>query len=176
MAFEFKIASINDIILIKTKRSTDNRGLFIKGYELEQFKKFIHEGFEEDYVSQSKKNVLRGLHYQIEPKAQGKLITVLTGRILDVALDLRSNSPRLYKYSINELSSREWDSIWIPKGFAHGFLSLEEGSTVLSRCTTEFDANSERGIRWNDPLVNIQWPISDPILSDKDRGWKLLKM
>ena len=176
MAFEFKIASINDIILIKTKRSTDNRGLFIKGYELEQFKKFIHKGFEEDYVSQSKKNVLRGLHYQIEPKAQGKLITVLTGRILDVALDLRSNSPRLYKYSINELSSREWDSIWIPKGFAHGFLSLEEGSTVLSRCTTEFDANSERGIRWNDPLVNIQWPISDPILSDKDKGWKLLKM
>lgn len=176
MEFSSKRTNIDDIIIIKTKRLEDNRGLFIKGFEKEPFSYFLSEPFAEDYVSQSKKNALRGLHYQIEPKAQGKLITVLAGRILDVALDLRNNSPSLFKFSINELSSQEWDSIWIPKGFAHGFLSLEEGSTVLSRCTTEFDANSERGIRWNDPLVNIPWPISDPILSDKDRRWKLLEM
>ena len=81
--------------------------------------------FEEDYVSQSKKNVLRGLHYQIEPKAQGKLITVIAGRIIDVALDIRTGSETFGKYSMNELKAEEWDSIWIPPGFAHGFLSLD---------------------------------------------------
>ena len=92
------------------------------------------------------------MHYQKEPKAQGKLITVLSGRIMDVALDLRNDSKTLYKYSMNELSSRGWDSIWIPKGFAHGFLSMEDDSTVLNRCTDEFDSSLERGIRWNDPF------------------------
>ena len=173
MPFEFKIASINDIILIKTKRSTDNRGLFIKGYEMVQFKKFIHKRFEEDYVSQSKKNVLRGLHYQIEPKAQGKLITVIAGRIIDVALDIRTGSETFGKYSMNELKAEEWDSIWIPPGFAHGFLSLDDNSTVLNRTTECFDPNLERGIRWNDPYFAIKWPLFNPILSPKDGLWKL---
>lgn len=176
MQFEFKRASIADVILIKSKRSEDNRGFFIKGFEREPFFHFLIEPFVEDYVSESRKNVLRGLHYQIEPKAQGKLITVLTGRILDVALDLRNDSKTLYKYSMNELSYRGWDSVWIPWGFAHGFLSLEDHSIVLNRCTAEFEPSLERGIRWNDPSVNIQWPISDPILSDKDGKWKLLEI
>lgn len=171
MQFEFKRAFISDIILIKSKRSEDNRGFFLKGFEKEPFSSFVIEPFVEDYVSESRKNVLRGLHYQADPKAQGKLITVLTGRILDVALDLRNNSKTLYKYSMNELYPGGWDSIWIPQGFAHGFLSLEDNSKVLNRCTNEFDASLERGIKWNDPSVNINWPISDPILSDKDEGW-----
>ena len=173
MPFEFKIAGINDIILIKTKRSIDNRGLFIKGYEREQFEGFIHKSFDEDYVSQSKKNVLRGLHYQIAPKAQGKLITVIAGRIIDVALDIRTDSMTFGKYSMNELKAEEWDSVWIPPGFAHGFLSLDEGSTVLNRSTEGFDPDLEKGIRWNDPYFAIKWPIDNPILSPKDSSWKL---
>lgn len=176
MQFTFKKADKDGVILIKTKRSKDNRGTFIKGFESEPFSPFLLEPFVEDYVSESKRNVLRGLHYQIEPKAQGKLITVVTGRILDVAVDIRRDSKTFFRYSLNELSSRGWDSVWIPKGFAHGFLSLEDNSTVLNRCTSEYDANLERGIRWNDPLVNIPWPISNPILSDKDRRWGNMEM
>jgi dTDP-4-dehydrorhamnose 3,5-epimerase len=173
MQFEFKQADIAGVILIKTKRSEDNRGTFIKGFEKETFSPFLLEPFVEDYVSESRKNVLRGLHYQIEPRAQGKLITVLIGRILDIAIDLRKASKTLYKYSMNELSIRGWDSVWIPKGFAHGFLSLEDDSTVLNRCTGEFDQSLERGIRWNDPFFKIDWPVNNPILSEKDQLWKL---
>ena len=173
MQFEFKQADIDGVILIRTKRLEDIRGTFIKGFEKEPFSPFLLEPFVEDYVSVSRKNVLRGLHYQIEPKAQGKLITVLIGRILDVALDLRKNSKTLYKYSMNELSTQGWDSVCIPKGFAHGFLSLEDGSTVLNRCTGEFDPNLERGVRWNDPFFKINWLIENPVLSEKDKLWKL---
>ena len=176
MHFKFKQTNMDDIILIKTKRSEDHRGVFIKGFEKESFSFFLKEPFVEDYISQSKRNVLRGLHYQIEPKAQGKLITVLTGRILDVVVDIRKDSKTFTRYSMNELSPTGWDSVWIPQGFAHGFLSLENNSTVLNRCTREFNAELEKGIRWNDPSVNIQWPISGPILSDKDRRWNLLEM
>jgi dTDP-4-dehydrorhamnose 3,5-epimerase len=173
MQFKFEQADIDGVILIKSKRLEDNRGAFIKGFESEPFSPFLLEPFVEDYVSESKKNVLRGLHYQIEPKSQGKLITVLSGRILDVALDLRYNSKTLYKYSMNELTTRGQDSVWIPKGFAHGFLSLEDNSLVLNRCTGEFDPSMERGIRWNDPFFKIEWPIDCPVLSEKDRQWKL---
>ena len=173
MQFEFKRASIANVILIKSKRSEDNRGFFIKGFEREPFLHFLREPFVEDYVSESRKNVLRGLHYQIEPKAQGKLITIISGKILDVALDLRNNSKTLYKYSMNELSTLGWDSVWIPRGFAHGFLSLEDDSTVLNRCTADFDPNLERGVRWNDPFFKINWPLDSPVLSEKDQLWKL---
>ena len=171
MPFEFKKADIDDIILIKTKRSVDDRGYFIKGFEMEPFSSFLRDPFVEDYVSQSKKDVLRGLHYQIEPKAQGKYITVLTGRILDVALDIRKNSKTFRKFSMNELSPLSWDSVWIPKGFAHGFLSMEDNTVVLNRCTGEFDPNFERGIRWDDPFFKINWPLDDPIISEKDSNW-----
>ena len=127
----------------------------------------------EDYVSQSKKNVLRGLHYQIEPKAQGKYITVLTGKILDVAIDINKKSKTYQKFSMNELSPLGWDSVWIPKGFAHGFLSMDDNTIVLNRCTDEFDPNLERGIKWNDPFFEIDWPLGDPIISEKDSSWRL---
>ena len=173
MPFEFKKADIDDIVLIKTKRSVDDRGYFIKGFEMEPFSSFLRDPFVEDYVSQSKQDVLRGLHYQIEPKAQGKYITVLTGRILDVALDIRKNSKTFHKFSMNELSALGWDSVWIPEGFAHGFLSMEDNTVVLNRCTGQFDPSLERGIRWNDPFFKINWPLDDPIISEKDSGWRL---
>jgi len=173
MQFEFKETKIRDIILIKTKRILDSRGLFIKGYEKSAFSGFLTDQFEEDYISVSDKNVLRGLHYQIEPKAQGKLITVISGRILDVAVDIRDHSETFSRHTMNELSSRGIDSIWIPPGFAHGFLALEDNSVVLNRCTREFSPDHERGIRWDDPFFNIKWPIEKPVLSEKDQKWSL---
>jgi len=173
MEFEFKGTKIKGVILIKAKRIPDGRGLFIKGYEKRAFSGFLTDQFEEDYISVSDKNVLRGLHYQIEPMAQGKLITVISGKILDVAVDIRGNSDTFAQYTMNELSSGSMDSIWIPPGLAHGFLALEDNSIVLNRCTREFSQNHERGIRWNDPFFNIKWPIEEPVLSEKDQKWSL---
>jgi len=173
MEFEFKGTKIKGVILIKTKRIPDGRGLFIKGYEKRAYSGFLIDQFEEDYISVSNKNVLRGLHYQIEPMAQGKLITVISGKILDVAVDIRDNSDTFAEYTMNELSSGSMDSIWIPPGFAHGFLALEDNSIVLNRCTREFSPDHERGIRWNDPFFNIKWPIEEPVLSEKDQKWSL---
>ena len=175
MPFEFKQTNIKDVVVIKTKRSFDSRGIFIKGYEKNAFSTFLGEQFEEDYVSVSNKNVLRGLHYQIEPMAQGKLITVVSGKILDVAIDLRHDSETFTRYTMNELSSDSFDSIWIPPGFAHGFLSLESDSIVVNRCTREFSPSHERGILWNDPFFRIDWPIKNPVLSIKDSEWKIWK-
>ena len=121
----------------------------------------------------SNKNVLRGLHYQIEPMGQEKLITVISGKILDVAVDIRRNSETVAQYTMNELSPNGLDSIWIPPGFAHGFLSLENDSTVVNRCTREFSPDHERGIRWDDPFFNIPWHRKNPTLSEKDKVWKL---
>ena len=173
MEFEFKKTKIKGVILIKAKRIPDGRGLFIKGYEKRAYSGFLIDQFEEDYISVSNKNVLRGLHYQIEPMAQGKLITVISGKILDVAVDIRDNSDTFAEYTMNELSSGSMDSIWVPPGFAHGFLALEDNSIVLNRCTREFSPDHERGIRWNDPFFNIKWPIEEPVLSEKDQKWSL---
>ena len=173
MPFEFRQTRIKDVVVIKTKRTFDSRGIFIKGYEKNAFYIFLNEQFEEDYISISNKNVLRGLHYQIEPMAQGKLITVISGKILDVAVDIRRNSETVAQYTMNELSPNGLDSIWIPPGFAHGFLSLENDSTVVNRCTREFSPDHERGILWNDPFFRIDWPIKNPILSEKDEKWNL---
>jgi dTDP-4-dehydrorhamnose 3,5-epimerase len=173
MPFEFKQTEIKDVLVIKTKKSSDNRGLFIKGYEKTAFSNFLSQSFEEDYISVSNKNVLRGLHYQVEPMAQGKLITVIFGRIFDVAVDIRKNSETFAQYTINTLDADDFDSVWIPSGFAHGFLSFKDGTTVVNRCTGEFSAEHERGILWNDPFFKISWPVEDPILSEKDKSWKL---
>ncbi len=173
MPFEFRQTSINDVVVIRTKRTFDDRGIFIKGYEKNAFSTFLSEELQEDYISLSKKYVLRGLHYQVEPMAQGKLITVISGKILDVAIDLRDKSETFTRYTMNELTSDGFDSIWIPPGFAHGLLSLENDSIVVNRCTREFSPYHERGILWNDPFFKIDWPIKNPVLSKKDTEWKI---
>ena len=117
--------------------------------------------------------MLRRLHYQIEPLAQGKLITVISGKILDIAVDIRRNSETFAQHTMNELSSNDPDSIWIPPKIAHGFLSLENDSTVVNRCTRESSPDHERGIFWNDPFFKIEWQIRNPVISKKDKEWKL---
>jgi dTDP-4-dehydrorhamnose 3,5-epimerase len=163
------------LVMIETDSFTDERGFFAEVYKGSEFKK---NGVEPDLVqenmSYSKKGVLRGLHYQIGPAAQGKLVNVLAGRIFDVAVDIRKGSPTFGKWYGVELSEKNCRMLWIPEGFAHGFAALED-SQVLYKMTREYSKDHERGILWNDPDIGIKWPLERPILNDRDNGFGGLK-
>ena len=154
---------IKDLILIKTELFRDKRGYF---KEVEKFK-VLKKKFIFDCFSYSKKNTLRGLHLQTK-KSQAKIITVVHGKILDVAVDLRKKSPTYGKYFSIEISDNSDFSIFIPTGFAHGFLCLSKNCAVYYKCTNYRDKKSEKTIKWNDKSLNIKWPIKKPILSKKD--------
>jgi len=154
---------IKDLILIKTELFRDKRGYF---KEVEKFK-VLKKKFIFDCFSYSKKNTLRGLHLQTN-KSQAKIITVVHGKILDVAVDLRKKSPTYGKYFSIEISDNSDFSIFIPAGFAHGFLCLSKNCAVYYKCTNYRDKKSEKTIKWNDKSLNIKWPIKKPILSKKD--------
>lgn len=175
MPFEFKMLGIPDVILIEPKIFKDDRGFFAETYKSSDFKKAgINKAFVQDNFSYSKKGVLRGLHYQLNPSAQGKLVRVLKGSIFDVAVDIRKGSPHFGKWVSAVLSEENRLMLWIPEGFAHGFLSLDEGTEVLYKNTNEYDPSLDRGIIWNDPQIGIRWPAGDPLLSGKDNEHPLL--
>jgi dTDP-4-dehydrorhamnose 3,5-epimerase len=134
----------------------------------------INYTFVQDNHSKSKKGVLRGLHYQLNPKAQGKLVRCIKGKIWDVAVDIRKGSPWYGKWVGVELSEENKYMLWIPPGFAHGFVALED-SEIIYKCTEEYDPALDRGIIWNDPEVNITWTAVAPILSPKDSKLPMLK-
>jgi dTDP-4-dehydrorhamnose 3,5-epimerase len=174
--FTFKLLSIPDIILIEPKIFPDERGFFFESFKSSDFQKFnlpVH--FVQDNFSISKKDVIRGLHYQKEPKAQGKLVTVFKGSVWDVAVDIRSQSPTFLKWVAAILSDENHNMLYIPPGFAHGFLSLTENVHLLYKCTNEYDPQADAGIRWNDPDIAISWPIDNPIVSAKDAVLPFLK-
>ncbi len=176
MAFEFKRLEIPDVILITSKAFSDERGFFMESYKESEFKaNGINFEFKQDNHSKSSKKVLRGLHYQLEPYAQGKLVRVITGKIFDVAVDIRRGSPTFGKWVSAELSEDNKKMLWIPPGFAHGFLALEDNTNVLYKSTNEYNKESERGILWNDPEIGIKWPFDNPLLSDKDKKHPVLK-
>lgn len=169
MPFEFIRLDIPDVILIKPKIFSDLRGFFLETYKSSDFLKAgIQKPFAQDNLSVSKKGVLRGLHYQLNPAAQGKLVRVLKGKILDVAVDIRKGSPAYGRWVSEILSKENGLMLWIPEGFAHGFLSLEEDTEVFYKNTNEYEPSLDRGIIWNDPQIGINWGINNPILSDKD--------
>ena len=153
-----------DLIIYKKETYKDRRGYFRELF----LNKNINKNFPFDVMSFSKKNVLRGLHLQIK-KPQGKLVTVLRGKIFDVALDCRKNSKTFGKYFSIILSEKENISLYIPEGFAHGFCSLSNNTIMHYKCTNYRDKKSETGIIWNDNEINIKWPIEKPILSSKDK-------
>ncbi len=176
MNFEFKRLEITEVMLITPKVFLDERGLFLESYKESAFKaNGINLEFKQDNHSKSAKNVLRGLHYQLEPHTQGKLVRVITGKIFDVAVDIRKDSPTFGRWVSTELSEENKKMLWIPPGFAHGFLSLEDDTNVLYKATNEYDKDSEAGIIWNDPDIAIKWPVSDPLLSEKDLKHPRLK-
>ncbi len=171
MPFDFKQLSIPEIILIEPKVLTDERGFFMETYKYSDFVKMgIMEKFVQDNQSMSVKSVLRGLHYQKNPKAQGKLVRCLRGRIFDVAVDIRKGSPSYTQWVGIELSEENQSILYIPTGFAHGFLVLSQMAEVVYKCTEEYSPEHDCGIIWNDPEININWPINDPIISEKDRS------
>lgn len=176
MPFEFKRLEIKDLILIVPQVFRDERGFFLERYKRSEFERAgIKEYFIQDNHSRSKKNVLRGLHYQKHPHGQGKLIYCVRGRIFDVAVDIRVGSPTFKKWIGVELSEENNYIFYIPVGFAHGFLVLSDEAEIIYKCTDEYSVEHERGIIWNDPEININWPVTSPILSERDRALPLLK-
>lgn len=171
MKFEFEKQEIEDVVLIKPKIFEDSRGFFMESYKKSEFiKNGINDEFTQDNHSKSTKGVLRGLHYQINPHAQAKLIRCVKGKIYDVAVDIRPNSKTFGKYVKAELSEENKHMLYIPKGFAHGFLVLTDEAEILYKTSGEYAPNAERGIMWNDKEININWGINfEPLLSEKDK-------
>ena len=153
-----------DLLIIKNKRFLDSRGFFREIL----IEKLLKKKFPFNVISVSKKNVIRGIHFQAK-NTQGKFISVIKGKIFDVAVDLRKNSKTYGKHYKIILSEKNCTSIFIPEGFGHGFAGLEKENIVIYSCTKYRDKNSEKGIIWNDKNLNIKWPVKNPILSAKDR-------
>ncbi len=161
---------IPDVLIIKPDVYEDERGYFFESYNKEKFKASgIEQDFVQDNESKSQKGVLRGLHFQKPPYAQGKLVRVMKGAVLDVAVDIRKKSPYYSKWVSIVLTDKNKWMYWVPKGFAHGFVTLENNTVFFYKCTNVYNKQSEGGIFWNDPDLNIKWNIENPILSEKDK-------
>jgi dTDP-4-dehydrorhamnose 3,5-epimerase len=170
MPFGFRRLAFAEVVLIEATAITDLRGVFIEVYKRSAFTTHgILDTFVQDNYSHSScRGVLRGLHYQKDPRAQGKLISVIHGAIFDVAVDIRKGSPTYGKWVSAELSSQRPNALWVPPGFAHGFCVLSDGADVLYKCTEEYAPDLDRAIRWDDPTIGVRWPIKGVILSPKD--------
>ena len=157
--------NFKDLVIVKSKNITDNRGYFREVF----IEKYIKKKLIFSVVSKSKKSVLRGLHMQ-KVNPQGKYVSVVKGKILDVAVDCRRNSKTFGKHYKINLSEKNAKSVFIPAGFLHGFLGLENENIVVYGCTKYRNKNSETGVIWNDDSLNIKWPIKKPIISNKDKN------
>lgn len=168
--------SLPEVLIIEPKVFGDERGFFFESFNARKFTELtgVDLPFVQDNHSMSAKNILRGLHYQIQ-QAQGKLVRVVAGEVFDVAVDLRKSSPRFGQWTGVVLSAENQRQLWIPPGFAHGFVVTSDKAEFLYKTTDYWAPEYERSLQWNDPAIGIQWPIQDaPILSVKDQQGKLL--
>ncbi len=176
MPFTFKKLNIPEVILVEAKAFSDDRGFFMESYQESNFiENGINDKFVQDNFSHSTKGVLRGLHYQKNPKAQAKLVTALRGEIFDVGVDIRKGSPTYGKWVGEILSEQNHRLLLVPEGFAHGFLVLSDEADVLYKVNEGYSPENERGILWNDPDVGIKWPMENPLVKDVDAKQPLLK-
>lgn len=166
---------LNNCKIIEPKVYADKRGFFLETYQKRNYSKLI-DGleFKQDNHSHSFKNVLRGLHFQLK-NPQGKLVRVINGAVLDVVVDLRKDSSTFSQWDGIILSEDNNRQLWVPPGFAHGFLVLSDEVDFVYKCTDYYDPNDEECILWNDPYLNIEWPIKNPILSEKDKKGNLFQ-
>ena len=172
MPFKFEELEIHGVILVTPKVFGDGRGFFMETYKKEEFEKAgIRGEFVQDNHSKSTKGVLRGLHFQKEPYSQAKLVRCLKGELLDVAVDLRDGSPTYGKHVSVVLSEKNRQILYVPRGFAHGFLVLSKEAEFVYKVDNRYSPESEGGVMWNDPDLNIKWPIKNPVLSEKDKKW-----
>jgi dTDP-4-dehydrorhamnose 3,5-epimerase len=176
MPFSFESLEIPEVVLIKPRVFGDERGFFMETYKMPDFiTAGIKANFVQDNHSCSAKDILRGLHYQNPPFAQGKLVRAVRGEIFDVAVDIRKGSPTWGKWVGVILSAENKSILYVPAGFAHGFCVLSDLAEVIYKTTSIYSAEAEAGIIWNDEDLNIEWPVKEPTLSTKDEGWPSLK-
>jgi dTDP-4-dehydrorhamnose 3,5-epimerase len=164
------------VLIVEPRVFGDDRGFFLESWNAETFRAAgLDLRFVQDNHSRSARGVLRGLHFQ-QPQPQGKLVRVVSGRVFDVAVDLRRASPTFGKWTGVELSAANKRMLWAPEGFAHGFLSLEDDTDLLYKCTAPYRPEHEHALAWNDPAVGVDWPLDGmaPVLSVKDRAARTL--
>ena len=165
---------IHGMLLVTLEKHGDERGFFLETYRRSVFEEFgIRAEFVQDGRSLSKKNILRGMHYQIK-KPQGHMVSVLRGKIFDVGVDLRKNSQTFGQWCGVELSSDKPQQLFLPPGVVHGFCTLNEENEIYYKFTDYYDANDEGGLLWNDPTVGIEWPIQNPTSNARDNAFPLL--
>ena len=174
-SLKFVQTKIPDVILVKPNIIEDHRGFFMESYHIEKFKfAGIDTNFVQDNYAKSVNNTLRGLHFQMK-YPQAKLLRCLKGKVFDVAVDLRKNSPYFGKWVGEELSEDNKFQLYIPEGFAHGYYVMAKTAEIAYKCSEIYHPEDEYGIRWDDPDIRIEWPGNSPILSDKDKILPLLK-
>jgi dTDP-4-dehydrorhamnose 3,5-epimerase len=176
MPFEFRELEIPGVVAVVPRAFGDGRGFFMETYKHSDFATAgIQEQFVQDNHSKSSRHVLRGLHYQKSPNEQGKLVRCIKGRIFDVAVDIGRDSSTFGKWVGLELSEENNVMLYVPPSCAHGFVVLSDTAEVIYKCTKEYSPADERGIIWNDPDINIAWPVGEPILSGRDAENPLLR-
>lgn len=176
MSFDFKPLDIPEVVLVTPLRHQDARGWFSETYRRSAFAEAgIDLEFAQDNLVRSVGGVLRGMHFQLAPAAQGKLVGVVRGRVFDVAVDVRPDAPTFGRWVGKVLDGERGESLWIPPGFAHGYAVLSDTAYVSYKVTAEYDASLDRGFRWNDPDVGIEWPLTDPVLSERDQQLPALR-
>lgn len=167
---DFETLALPEVVRMRPRRFSDERGAFLESFNQRAFFEAtgLSPNFVQDNESLSARNVLRGLHYQLE-NVQGKLVRVVSGEIFDVAVDIRTNSPNYGQWVGAYLSDANLEQLWIPEGFAHGFVALADNTRVIYKTTDFYNKKAERSIIWNDSTIDIDWPLSDPpILAEKD--------
>lgn len=171
MSFRFVPLEIPDVIRVEPAVHRDDRGFFLETWRRSAFRDAgIDAEFVQDNRARSSRGVLRGLHYQLPPAAQGKLVSVSRGEVFDVAVDLRGGSPTFGRWVGARLRADDQHMIWVPAGFAHGYCVLSEVADLAYKVTAEYAPDLDRGIRWDDPDVGVRWPVDEPVLSAKDRA------
>lgn len=164
---------IDGLLIVEPRIFGDERGYFFESYNEKSWNEYFQDppAFVQDNESLSHKGVLRGLHFQAPPHGQGKLVRVVRGAVLDVAVDIRSGSPTYGQHVSVKLTQDNKKQFFIPQGFAHGFITLEDDTIFSYKCTNFYNVESEGGIAWNDPQLNIDWGIENPLISEKDKGY-----
>jgi dTDP-4-dehydrorhamnose 3,5-epimerase len=176
MPFKFEKTEIPEVMIITPQVFEDDRGFFLESYHYTNFHdNGITNPFVQENHSKSIRNVLRGLHFQKNSFSQGKLVRCTKGNLLDVAVDIRPDSPTFKKYVMVELSAKNKKMLWIPAGLAHGFLALSDNVELQYKCDNYYRKEADAGIIWNDSEINIPWPVIQPILSEKDRSLPTLQ-
>jgi len=170
----FTETSLNNAYVVELEKREDHRGFFARTWDKNEFQKHnLNSNLVQCNISFSKKRgTLRGMHYQQKPFEESKLIRCTKGKIFDVIIDLRKSSSTFKKWFGIELTEENYKMLYVPEGFAHGFQSLEDNSEIIYQVSEFYTPNSELGIHWNDPTFNIDWPIQEKIITDKDNSWK----